>query len=118
MQVARLAIVGAGEFGARYVASFREVSGAKIEWVCDRNRERAESLAGGISGAHPAADLEEVCSDPRVDAIVVVTPEGAHRAVAELALRAGKHIIVEKPLATTEEDARAMIDAAESAGKL
>jgi predicted dehydrogenase len=63
-------------------------------------------------------DLSEVCADPRVDAVVVVTPESAHRVVAEPALWAGKHVIVEKPLATTEEDGLAMIAASEAAGKL
>ena len=51
MQDARLAIVGGGEFGARYIASLREVSGAKIEWVCDTKLDRAEALVAGISGA-------------------------------------------------------------------
>jgi UDP-N-acetylglucosamine 3-dehydrogenase len=110
--------VGGGEFGARYIASLREVSGARIEWVCDTKLDRAEALVAGISGAHATTNLDEICSDPRVDAVVVVTPESAHRVVAEPALRAGKHVIVEKPLATTEDDARAMIDAAESAGRL
>jgi predicted dehydrogenase len=118
MQDVRLAIVGAGEFGSRYVASLREVSGAAIQWVCDRNLDRAEALVDGISGARATADLEEVCADPRVDAVVVVTPENSHRVVAEPALRAGKHVIVEKPMATTEEDGQAMIAAAEASGKL
>ncbi|MEM7394553.1 MAG: Gfo/Idh/MocA family oxidoreductase, partial [Verrucomicrobiota bacterium] len=68
--------------------------------------------------AQIATDISEVCQDDSVDAVIVVTPESAHRVVAEPALAAGKHVIVEKPLATTEEDALAMQQAAEQAGKL
>jgi UDP-N-acetylglucosamine 3-dehydrogenase len=118
MQDVGLAIVGAGEFGARYIDSLRGVSGARVAWVCDRHPERAEKLAAASPAARATTDLDEVCADPDVDAVIVVTPEGAHRAVTETALRAGKHAIVEKPLATSEEDGLAMIAAAEEAGKL
>lgn len=113
-----LAIVGAGEFGARYIRSLREISGARIAWVCDRDQSRAEQLVAGIPGCRATDDLDQVCGDANVDAVVVVTPENAHRVVAEPALQAGKHVIVEKPLATSEEDARAMIAAAEQASRL
>jgi predicted dehydrogenase len=118
MKDTKLAIVGAGEFGARYIASLRELSGATVGYVCDQNLERAESLVATLPDARATASLDEVCADPSVDAVVVVTPESAHRVVAEPALRAGKHVIVEKPLATTEEDGRAMIAAAQESGKL
>jgi len=113
-----LAIVGAGEFGARYVDSLRAIAGARVTWICDRNVERAAALADQAAGVRVTADLEDVCNDPQVDAVVVVTPESAHRVVAEPALRAGKHVIVEKPLATTEEDGQAMMAAAEAADRL
>jgi predicted dehydrogenase len=118
MKEAKLAIVGCGEFGARYVASLREVSGVAIRYVCDQNLERAQRLAASLAGANATASLDEVCADPAVDAVVVVTPEDAHRAIAESALRAGKHVIVEKPLATSEADGQAMIAAAKESGKL
>jgi len=113
-----LAIVGAGEFGARYVESLRSVAGSRITWICDRNVDRARSLTAGLAGVRATAEFGEVCDDPEVDAVIVVTPESAHRVVAEPALRAGKHVIVEKPMATTEEDGQAMIAAADAAGKL
>lgn len=113
----RIAVVGAGEFGSRYLSALRALGGVDVAWVCDHDLERAVRAAAPFS-ARATADLQEVCDDPSVDAVVVVTPEGAHRVVAEPALRAGKHVIVEKPLATTEEDALAMKRAAEENDRL
>lgn len=118
MGLVRLGVVGAGEFGARYLAALRAVGGVEIAWVCDRDGERAARAASAFEGAQVATDVRQVCDDPSVEAVIVVTPEGAHRVVAEPALRAGKHVIVEKPLATTEEDALAMKRAAEESGRL
>ena len=118
MQDVTLAIVGAGEFGARYIDSLKHVPGATIRWICDRDRERAERLAHQISGVRIATDMHELCADDGLDAVIVVTPESAHRVVAEQCFLAGKHVIVEKPLATSEEDARAMIAASKESGKL
>lgn len=113
-----LAIVGSGEFGTRYAHSLRSIPGARIRWICDRNRDKAERLAHGIEGCQIATDVETLCSDPGLDAVIVVTPEASHRVIAEPALKAGKHVIVEKPLATKAEDAQAIIAAASESGKL
>ncbi|QEG35153.1 Gfo/Idh/MocA family protein [Bythopirellula goksoeyrii] len=118
MQNVSLAIVGAGEFGRRYVQSLQELSGIDIRWICDHSAEKAQSVADGLSDTRITTDLTEVCADKALDAVIVVTPENAHRVVAEQALQAGKHVIVEKPLATTAEDAQALVDAAKSSGKL
>jgi predicted dehydrogenase len=118
MQNVSLGIVGAGEFGKRYIQSLRELSGVEIRWVCDHSADKARSAAEGLEGTNITTDLQEVCEDKEVDAVIVVTPENAHRVVAEQALKAGKHVIVEKPLATTLEDAEALVEAARSSGKL
>lgn len=118
MDQVSLAVVGAGEFGARYLQALRAISGVEIRWVCDRDTARAESAAKNFASTKVARHIDEVCADEQVDAVIVVTPENAHRVVAEPALRAGKHVIVEKPLATTEADARAMLQAADEAEKL
>jgi predicted dehydrogenase len=118
MQDVTLAIAGAGEFGSRYADSLRTVPGAKVRWICDRNLDKAQRLAHGIPDCRATTDLDELCGDGGLDAVIVVTPESAHRVIAEPALRAGKHVIVEKPLATSEDDAQAMIAASKASGKL
>jgi predicted dehydrogenase len=113
-----LAVVGAGEFGTRYLNALRSVAGARVSCVCDLDRAKAEAAAAPFAGARVVTDVQQVCDDPSIDAVIVVTPEHLHRVVAEPALRAGKHVIVEKPLATTEEDALAMMRAAKEADRL
>ncbi len=118
MNKVTLAVVGAGEFGTRYLNALRSVAGVHIGCICDRDRAKAEGAAASLPGVRVATDIQQVCDDPSIDAVIVVTPEHLHRVVAEPALRAGKHVIVEKPLATTPEDAEAMMRAAKETNRL
>ena len=112
-----LAVVGLGEFGQRYVDAFGSLPDALVRWGCDLDPVRHEgALRAGAERV--TGSLEEVLADPEVDAVVVATPEAAHRAIAVQALEAGKHVVVEKPLATERDDALAMIEAAERTGAL
>ncbi len=114
----QLAVAGVGDFGTRYVRALRGVSGVDVRWVMARDLGRTKAAAAALDVPRWTVDVAEVCADPEVDAVVVVTPEAAHRAIAVVALEAGKHVIVEKPLATTDEDAAAMVEAARASGKL
>jgi len=114
----KIGVVGAGAFGRRYIETLRCNPSVDLAYICDRDSDLCHATARkyGIAGA--STDYRGVCSDPSLDAVVVVTPESAHREVAVAALEGGKHVIVEKPLATNEEDAVAMADAARRAKKL
>lgn len=113
----RIGVVGLGEFGIRYVHALRAQSGVEVAWGVDLNdQRRAQAASAGATAT--TARLDEALGDPALDAIVVTTPEAAHRDIAIAALEAGKHAIVEKPMATEDADALAMIEAAERAGKM
>lgn len=114
----QLAVVGLGAFGQRYLRALRAMSGVDIAWVSDLDEAHCREVADRYGVPRYGADLTPICDAPEVDAVVVVTPEAAHREIAVAALDAGKHVLVEKPLATTETDALAMIAAAEKTGKL
>ena len=92
--------LGVGEQHARTYAADRR---AKLLWVHDLDRPRAERLAAEL-GARVAADYETILADPSVQAISIASFDGAHFAQAREALRAGKHVFVEKPLCTTLEE--------------
>lgn len=112
-----IAVVGLGAFGLRYVESFAAEYGVRIRWGCDLDSTRHEAaLAAGADAT--TADLDEVLADPRVDAVVIATPEEHHRDISIAASRAGKHVVVEKPLATSDADATAMIEAARAADRM
>lgn len=112
-----IAVVGLGEFGLRYVHAFAGLTGARVLWGCDLDDTRHPAAAAAGAEA-TTTSLEEVLADSRVDAVAVLTPEGLHREISVAASAAGKHVIVEKPMATKDQDAAAMIAAAAQAGRL
>lgn len=117
MKTLNLALVGCGEFGSRWLESLKTLPGVAVRWACDLDEAKARELATRHGAQRFTADYREAFDDATVDAAIVVTPESAHRPVAVAALQSGKHVIVEKPLATTEEDGQAMVAAAQAAGK-
>ena len=111
-------MVGIGDFGIRYVTSLKAMSGVDVTWVSCRTESTCQKVARECGVANYTTRLEDICSDPNVDAVAVCTPEAAHRDITVAALGAGKHAIVEKPLATRDEDCVAMTEAARQSGRL
>jgi predicted dehydrogenase len=108
-------VVGAGLFGRRHAQAYALHRDAALIAVCDIRRQRAEAVAAEFGGT-VYDRMDEMLRHPGIAAVSVATPDHAHRDVAERAADAGKHLLVEKPLATTVEDARAIIDAARRNG--
>jgi predicted dehydrogenase len=110
-----IGIVGVGRHGSRYVQHLlHDLPGAALVAVC---RRTAGKLMPGID-IPVYRDYHAMIVDPRVQAVVVVTPPSLCLDVCLAAVRAGKPILIEKPLATTGADARAMVTAADRAGVL
>lgn len=113
----RIAIVGCGRIAKRHaeLLGTGQIAGAKLVAVCDVVQERATafSLKYDVPGF---SSLQELLAHSDADVITVLTPSGSHAPVAIEAARAGRHVIVEKPMALTLEDADAMIEAADAAG--
>lgn len=113
----RVLIVGAGTMGsghARLLASGR-VPGAKLAGVVDLVEDRAREVATA-TGTEPYTNLIDAIKATEPDMAYVATPDALHRAPVETLARAGVAILLEKPLATTVEDARALVDVVESTG--
>ncbi|HEL7630847.1 TPA: Gfo/Idh/MocA family oxidoreductase [Stenotrophomonas maltophilia] len=102
-----IAIVGTGMIGAVHRRAAL-LAGAEVRGVAASSPQRAQEVAQVWNVAHAYRDIEEVVSDPQVQVVHVCTPNHLHRAMAQAALEAGKHVICEKPLATTLEDAQAL----------
>ncbi len=115
----RLIQVGLGGFGRSWAPLIQEAPGVELVAVVDADaaaRERAAAELGLAEAAiFPA--LADAVMGVEADAVLVATPPETHRAVAEAALATGKHVLVEKPLATSMDDARALVAAAEAAGR-
>lgn len=113
-----LAVVGAGYWGPNLLRSSAASGRFVPHWVVDADADRAARAAARTASARPTTELEQALADPAVDAVAVATPAWTHTAVAAAALRAGKHVLVEKPLATSSEEARHLIELAEEAGRI
>ncbi len=113
----RIALIGAGGIGRAHLTAWRSVPGAEIVAVVDTDPARSQAAAEGL-GARAFDAVLPMLDAIRPDAVDICTPPVAHRAPAEAALAAGAHVLCEKPLADTPGDARVIVDAADSAGKL
>lgn len=108
-------IVGTGGIAARMAAGLQEAEGARLVSVCGRTPERARELAERF-GVDPHGDYTAFLADPQVELVYVATPTDLHAEQTIAALEAGKHVLVEKPMALSVSDARDMAEAAGQAG--
>lgn len=111
--VTRIAVVGYGYWGSKHVRVLNSIPGVHVT-VVDAHTDRRAEAASAFPATRSAADLVDVLDD--IDAVLVATPPGSHAAIAELALDAGKHVLVEKPLTTSVEDAEMLVALAAARG--
>jgi predicted dehydrogenase len=107
-----IGVIGYGYWGPNLVRNFVEVPGASVLSVSDLNPKRLELVRSRYPTIETTTDLSELLSDPRIDAVAIATPISTHFDLALRALRAGKHVLVEKPLATTSEQALRLLEEA------
>jgi predicted dehydrogenase len=110
----KFGIAGAGIRGELFAQSLAPMAEATLVAVCDLIEDRAVSLATRF-GARAFSDYRAMLNDADLDALVVATPDFAHRDVAVAGARRGLHLLIEKPLATTLEDAYEIREAVERA---
>jgi UDP-N-acetyl-2-amino-2-deoxyglucuronate dehydrogenase len=111
--VIRYGIVGCGHIAKKHVAAIAAVEGAELTAVCDTNEERLKEFA--VDGVRGYTDLSEMLKSD-IDVVNICTPSGLHADLTVQAANAKKHVIVEKPMALTLEDADRMIEACERNG--
>ena len=112
----RIGLIGCGGFGESHLAALTGIPFTEVVAVTDTNAERADNLASRYRVPKVARDFMELCALPEVDAVHVVTTEDHHLGPVLAALASGKHVFVEKPMATTVGDAEKMVVAARKAG--
>jgi predicted dehydrogenase len=116
MDAVGLGVIGVGYWGPNLVRNALAHPEVELRWVCDLDLERADRLASGLTGVHSTTDLDLVLGDPAVDGVAIATPAATHTTIAKAALAAGKHILVEKPLARSVEDGLEIVRTAEELG--
>jgi 2-hydroxy-4-carboxymuconate semialdehyde hemiacetal dehydrogenase len=102
----RIALAGGGAFGIRHLDGLAEIDGVTVTSVVSRRLEQAEEVARKYGIGHASTDLDEVLARDDVDAVILATPTQLHARQAIAAMRAGKHVQVEIPLADSWADAQ------------
>ncbi|HUQ61774.1 Gfo/Idh/MocA family oxidoreductase [Lentzea sp.] len=111
-----IAVIGAGYWGPNLVRNAQATPSLRLRYLCDLDVDKARRVLGEYSTVRATASLDEVLADPEVHAVAIATPAATHLPVALAALEAGKHVLVEKPLAATLEDGLKLVETAEQRG--
>lgn len=105
-------VIGCGYWGPNWVRNFHQLSGSRVVAVADIAPKRLSYMQGLYPGVKATADYHELLNDTSVDAVVVALPVRLHAPVSMDALRAGKHLLLEKPMALKSAECQALIDEA------
>jgi predicted dehydrogenase len=111
-----IAVVGAGYWGPNLARNFRGSEDWNLAAICDLDLARARRVAESVGGAPVTSRLDDILSDPLIDAIAVATPARTHHPIVMAALDAGKHVLVEKPLADSRAAGAEMVQRAQERG--
>lgn len=115
----RVGLVGAGFIADQHLAALHARAGGTLVGIVDAVPERARSAARGHGGVRWTTDLAIALEWPELDAVIVCTPNDTHARIAEQVAAAGKHLLIEKPMAITVPEAQAVVTAFEaSAGTI
>src|SRR5258708_21742144 len=104
MKTRGIAVIGSGSIADQHLGALREIPHAKVVGVFSRGADKARKM-GEREKCRWTTDYRELLSDPAVEIADIVTSSGSHAAITRDALQAGKHVLVEKPMAMTSAEA-------------
>lgn len=110
-------VIGCGYWGANLIRNFAHAPGWNLRWACDADENRARTSAGKYR-VSVTGSIGMVLGDPAVTAVAIATPAATHVALTLAAIEAGKHVLVEKPLAPSIAEAEEVVTAARKAGSV
>jgi predicted dehydrogenase len=113
-----IAVIGAGYWGPNLVRNFRGSREWDLIAVCDLDEARARKVVGNRSTVEVETSVDRLLARNDIDAVAIATPARTHAPLAQAAFEAGKHVLVEKPLADDATQAAEMVSAAERAGRV
>jgi predicted dehydrogenase len=114
----RIAIIGTGGMAKAHVQAYQKIKGCQVVACCDVDEKRARTFADTFQIPHSFGSVEKLLSEGDFEAVSIVTPDGSHKNLSVLALKAGKHVLCEKPLALNAKDAAEMVRIAKQSGKI
>ncbi len=112
----KIAIVGAGYWGPNLIRNVESLPNADPEWVCDLDGSRLKRVGSQYPSIRVTTDLEEILRDRETEAVILATQAETHAELGLRILAAGKHLLVEKPMAMNTGEAEALVEKAEAEG--
>jgi predicted dehydrogenase len=112
----RVGLAGLGYWGPNLARNLDDHPDVDLTWICDRDESALARAAGRLSRARTTTRFEDLLADERLDAVAIATPVVTHFELAREALRAGKHVFVEKPLALSSTLGEQLVALAEERG--
>lgn len=109
----KVGIIGFGYWGPNLVRNFSGLSGCTVTMVSDQRPERLQAIQKGYPNIETIANADDLIKSDKVDAVVIATPVFSHFPLAEKALLAGKHVLLEKPMTTSLAEAQKLVEIAE-----
>jgi predicted dehydrogenase len=111
-----VAVIGLGYWGPNLVRNLQELPLVGAVTACDLRPEPLEAITRRFPAVVATTSFEDTIADPAVDAVLIATPVSTHHVLADAALRAGKHVFIEKPLAASSREAESLIEIADENG--
>ena len=108
----RIGMIGVGYWGPNLIRNFSELDDARVVACSDLSQDRLNKISKRLPGIKCTTNFEELLNDSEVDAIVIATPVSTHFPIAKAGLEHGKHVMIEKPLADSAENALALVELA------
>ncbi|MFB0526403.1 MAG: Gfo/Idh/MocA family protein, partial [bacterium] len=109
-----VALIGAGYWGPNLARVFFELPGCNLHTICDKRKERLDSIKASFPNINITQDYETLLGNPEIEAIAIATEAQYHYEIAKECLLAGKHVLVEKPLALNGRECKDLIGIAKA----
>jgi predicted dehydrogenase len=108
--VLKIAVVGCGYWGPNLIRNFYSLSDCKVKKVCDLDSSRLEHMRKLFCEVETTTNFDDVINDPQIDAVAIATPVRNHYEMAKKCLQAKKHTLIEKPMASSSEECKKIIE--------
>ncbi|MBH5319085.1 Gfo/Idh/MocA family oxidoreductase [Paenibacillus sp. GSMTC-2017] len=118
MKPVQIGVIGTGSISSLHLDSYKNNPNAKIVAVCDLNEERAREAAEKYGAENVYTDYNELLANPEIEAVSICTWNNTHAEICIAAVKAGKHVLVEKPLCRTVKEALQIQEAVQASGKI
>ena len=113
-----VALIGAGYWGPNLARVFFELPGCNLHTICDKKKDRLDSIKASFPNINTTPDYKSLLGNPELEAIAIATEVQYHYEIAKKCLLAGKHVLVEKPLALNSDECKDLIGVAKAKNRL